>query len=128
MNDIVSKIKEKPGFRMIAGVENEKINKAEKELDVKFASEYRAYLSEFGVASFNGHELTGICNSKRLNVVDVTKEEKEIFPVGTEKLYVIERLNLDGIVIWQSSSGEIYQSIPNHKITKIAASLKEYIQ
>ena len=128
MKDIIFQIKEKPGLRMTAGVSNEKIKEAEIELNANFSNDYRSYLLEFGVASFNGHELTGICNFPRLNVVNVTKEEREYFPNGTDNLYVVERANIDGIVIWQSSSGEIYQSIPNHKLTKIAASLKEYIE
>ena len=45
-----------------------------------------------------------------------------------ENLYVIELLNIDGIVIWQSSDGEVYQTYPNSNPEKIANSLSEYIQ
>lgn len=127
MKGIVSKIKGMPGFRMISGVSEEKIDEAEKELGVRFAGEYRDYLSEFGVATFEGHEFTGICNSKRLNVVDVTKEERNLNPDIPEELYVVERSNIDNAIIWQSPSGEIYQSIPNQKTMIISESLQDYI-
>ncbi len=41
--------------------------------------------------------------------------------------YVIEQLNIDAIVIWQSSSGEIYQTSPNTEPEKICESLADYI-
>ena len=35
--------------------------------------------------------------------------------------------NIDGIVIWQSTTGEVYQTLPGHSGVKIADSLREYI-
>lgn len=127
MIDINTKIKNLPGFRMIAGASEDKIREAEKALNLNFAGDFRSCLSEFGAATFAGHEFTGICNSKYLNVVDATKEEWENNPNVPHHLYVVERLNIDGVVIWQSSSGEIFQSISNREINRIAASLDDYI-
>ncbi|MDR3313690.1 MAG: SMI1/KNR4 family protein [Oscillospiraceae bacterium] len=53
------------------GVTEQQIIEAEQKFGLKFFSDYREYLSEFGIVSFGGHEFTGICSSTRLNVVDV---------------------------------------------------------
>lgn len=55
----------------LTGVSVERIKLAEELLNVEFTNEYKEYLSAFGVASANAHEFTGICQSPRLNVVDV---------------------------------------------------------
>lgn len=108
------------------GATNEVINDAEKVLNVVFNTEYRAYLAKYGVVAVNGHELTGICSSKRLNVVNVTRVEREDkdVPVGW---YVVEQLNIDGIVVWQAEDGVIYQTAPSSKAMKLCDSLAEYI-
>ena len=61
-----------------ASMSYEKIQQAEKELKVSFSEEYKEYLAEYGVAIFNGHELTGLCDGKRLDVVRITCKEREI--------------------------------------------------
>ena len=43
-------------------------------------------------------------------------------------MYVIENLNIEGVVIWQDSKGTIYQSRPNHEPKKINKSLAEYVE
>ena len=127
MNDLIKKISEMPNFRKTGGVSKDKITEAQDILRLKFADDYKKYLEEFGTASFSGHELTGICNHPRLNVIHVTNEEKIINSGISEKFYVIEQSNIDGIVIWQSESGEVYQSIPGQKTIKIAKSLIDYV-
>ena len=58
---------------------------------------------------------------------DVTKEEREKMPDVPQSWYVIEQAHIDGIVIWQSGDGDIYQTIPGYNPQKIADSLAEYI-
>lgn len=125
MNDIVAFLKNKESISYIGETNNNLISDAEGKLNVQFADDYRAYISAFGVASFDGHELTGICSSKRLNVIDVTTEEREeLIP---KEFYVIERLNIDGIVIWQSNTGLIYESQKKRSPQMIAETLIEYL-
>lgn len=73
-----------------------------------------------------GHELTGICKAARLNVVDVTQDERQYNSVPVD-WYVIEQTNIDGIVIWQTASGTIYETCPGSEADKICDSLEEYI-
>jgi hypothetical protein len=43
-------------------------------------------------------------------------------------LYVVEQANIDGIVIWQSETGEVFQTMPNALPIKISDSLLEYLE
>lgn len=125
--DIISVLRSKEDLIASKGVEDDIINRAEKKLSIKFAPDYRKYLSNFGLAMFGGHEITGLGKDKRINVVDVTLSERERNS-ETNVLYVIEQTNIDSIVIWQSSKGTIYKTIGSSKPSKIFNSLIEYIE
>ena len=81
-----------------------------------------------GLASFDGHELTGLTNISRLDVVTVTKEQRAINTNIPESWYVVEETNIDGIIIWQNELGHMYQTSPSGIPQKIAHSLLEYIR
>lgn len=104
------------------------IFEAEKKLGLRFALDYRQYLKKYGFAIVNGHELTGLSNVSCMNVVEVTEIERSKNYLNEKMMgcYVIENLNIDDVMIWQSSSGEIYQVTPE-SIYKIYDSLSEYI-
>ena len=120
-------IKSKPDFFSVEGVSAERISQAETVLNLHFAPEYREYLSAYGVASADGHEFTGICASPRLNVINVTQEEKAALPDVPADWYVVEQAHIDSIVIWQSATGEVYQTQPGAKPLRLCSSLAEYI-
>jgi hypothetical protein len=128
MLDIVKKLRETPDFQALSGASLESIKKAEEELTLKFAEEYIEYLTAFGVASAGGHEFTGICSFPRLDVVSNTLTEKNNNSKIPENLYVVEIVNMDDIVIWQSDTGAVYQSAPNISPVKLCNSLCEYIE
>ncbi len=124
---MLSKFKNKKGFSYYAKVTEEQIVNAELSLGLMFSNEYRLYLKSFGAVSTYGHEFTGICDCSRLNVVEVTTSERKNNVSIPFDWYVIEQANIDGIVVWQSQSGEIYQTIPNQQPKKLCNSLCEYI-
>ena len=124
MKDIVAILQEQNFFRAIGPVTADQIKEAEQELGLKFSDEYRQYIKNLGVATFEGHEFTGICSFKRLNVVNVTKEEREYHPEIPSDWYVVEQLNIDGMVIWQTRDGSIYLNGSK----KMADSLAEYVR
>ena len=126
MNGIIETLKNAPEYIGGSGRTDAEIEIAEKQLGVEFAPDYRCYLKEIGLACFDGHELTGICKSSRLNIVDVTSAQREQYPEAGF-WYVIEETNIDGIIIWQSSTGAIYKTAPGIKSRKIYDSLTEYI-
>lgn len=124
---IVRLMKSQEAFVSMNGANTVQINEAEEALGLKFSKEYIAYVSEFGAASFAGHEFTGVCNSQRLNVVTATERVRKTCGDVDLSWYVVEETHVDGIVIWQTRNGKVYKTAPNEKAIKIADSLAEYI-
>ena len=127
MSKIIDALKASENLRAGGSAETSDIDRAEKTLELTFAEEYKDYLKEFGFASYKGHELTGICESSRLNVVDVTLEAREIYNVNFD-MYVIEDTGYEGILILQNRKGEVFQIQPLALPEKISESLSNYIQ
>ena len=127
MNRFIDVLSQKTAFHASAGVSEKDIACAEKALSLVFSSEYREYLKKYGVATVQGHEFTGIGSTKRLDVVENTLFERQHNSVPSD-YYVIEQANIDGIVIWQSSTGEVYQTMPNSEPVKLCDSLCQYLE
>lgn len=120
-------LKQMPDFIGAKDCSEETISACEAALGLRFAPDYKEYLSEIGLAAFDGRELTGISKTPRLSVVEVTKEERELNEAIPTDFYVVEETGYDGMVIWQASSGAVYKSSPDRKPQKICGSLAEYI-
>lgn len=127
MSNIVEVVNKMPDLLSTGGADTETIESAERELGLKFASEFKEYLSEFGSVLADDIEITGIAKSKNRNIIIVTQREWELNPQVEHNKYVIENLAIDGIIIWQDESGIIYESAPNKVVKKIANSLADYI-
>lgn len=128
MNRLVDKIINIPDAIWGKGVNESEIDSAEEILGTTFSTEYREYLKMIGIAAVDGHELTGICNTDRVNVVSVTLRQREINININLNWYVVEEANIDGIVIWQSQDGAIYETIPGVLPIKIGESIEEYLK
>ena len=127
MSKIVEIINNLPDLLPLKPATDIDIKDAEIQLRVSFNEEYREYLLAFGAIMADGIELTGIAKSAHRNVVNQTKQERELNPKIPDNMYVVENTGVDGIIIWQDTIGEIYQSSPNKEPKKIADSLSEYI-
>ena len=125
---IVDALKQKQGLIHGNGVSESRIVDAEESLGLRFAESYREYLLEFGVAEYYMHELCGISDNPRTDVVNITLRERSTNNTIPKDMYVIEYAGMDGIVIWQSESGEIYQTVGESVPCKICDSLEEYIE
>lgn len=126
MKNIIDVLRSMPDFIGSNGRSKEEIELAETMLEVAFARDYRNYLEEIGLACFDGHELTGLTKTDRLNVVTVTMEQRERFGKIASTWYVVEEANIYGIVIWQDTEGFVYEAASNAKVKKVADSLSEY--
>lgn len=126
MDNIVSLIAKKKNLVSTGKVTIKEINETEERMNTKFAQEYKDYLQAYGIASFEGHELTGIGNIKRLNVESVSKKYKG--NDETNNMYVIEDLYYDDIIIWQNKEGKIFKSINKKTPIIICSSMLEYLQ
>ena len=127
MSELYEVIDNKKGLIPGKAVMKEKIMQAEQTLGLSFSPEYCSYLLRYGEISYYRHELTGITESTRLHVVNVTFEEWELNNLIPHDMYVIEQTNVDGIVIWQNRSGKIFKSIPFGEPVLLCDSLADYI-
>ena len=127
MSKLIEAFEAKHNLLVGNGTSDDVIDEAENQLGVTFSDEYKEYLKKYSIAAYGGHELTGISKTSRLNVVDVTRVERERNKDIPDNLYVIEQTNVEDIVIWQSNEGTIYYSSPNKPITVLFESLEEYI-
>ena len=125
--NIIKTIKGKEGMRALTGVTLEQISDAEIQLGLSFADDYKEYLKEFGMISYGSHELTGIVNSKRLNVVDVTLNERISNPAFPKDMYVIESTDYDGLIYLQKEDGTIFEMRPLSIVRLKYHNLSEYI-
>lgn len=126
MAQLVNALRKFGDFIQLGGVSDEEIKVAEESIGVRFSKEYKEYLRECGAATADGHEFTGICKAKRLDVVVVTKKERKEGIEFFDNAYVVEQAHIDGIVIWQTTDGAIYQSQGN-SFKKIKESLVDYM-
>lgn len=124
----ISALSELPYFAHLEGAGADEISAAQDSLRVEFASDYAEYVSAYGIASANGHELTGVCKFPRLSVVKVTEEERGRGHGEDPGWYVIEQAGIDDLVAWQSPNGEVFMTSPGGTPEKVANSLLEYMQ
>lgn len=125
MNTLLEKLNSEDLFFSKPGASESSIKAAEKILGLTFAPEYKDYLLRYSVASINGHELTGILEGTRLDVIIATEEERtDGIPPD---LYVVEQTNIDGIVAWQDAKGNIYETQYGSEPSFVCQSLGEYI-
>lgn len=128
MKDIIQTISNLEDMRFIKPTPIEQIIKAEKELSINFADDYTKYVKKYGAISAKGVKLTGITNYERLNVVSVTKRERNINPNIPANMYVIENITINGIIALQDETGKVYTVTPNKNPKLSYNFLSEYIK
>ncbi len=126
MDGFIRCLQQYDDYMCLGGVAVDSIENAENTLGVSFSVEYKEYLKACGMATANGHEFSGIGKSRRLSVVEMTTALRNKVTVPN-KMYVVEKLNIDGIVVTQIEDGTVYQVYLNGDSTKIADSLEEYL-
>jgi len=126
MNTIIETIKGLDNLYTMKGANDEKIEDAQNKLGLTFAPEYIEYLRKYGTISANSVELTGISDSKRLNVIDVTIEERLKNDIPPD-MYVVEDTHIEGILILQNTIGEIFELHNGNKLKKIFNNLADYL-
>lgn len=113
---------------MPSGAKESDIEIAQAELGTKFSEEYISYVQEFGSASADGHDLTGVVQSERLNVVNATERFREKNDGISQELYVIEEIGMDGIVVLQCQKGTVFLCNESSDPQKTADSILEYLK
>lgn len=106
----------------------EDVEKAQNDLGLRFAEDYKTYVSVGGAICGGGIELTGVTRFDRLNVVKVTQKERLINSLIPDDMYVVEVIGIDGMIVLQDVSGTIYTAQPYLPPKKLFDSLIEYIE
>ena len=127
MKKFTDVIKEYEDFTALGGVDDSLIEAAEIRLGLKFSNEYKEFLREHGAACGNSHEFFGICNFKRLHIVEETIRAREENSNVPKNLYNIEDVGIDKIKTWQDESGQLFQTVGNGMPEKLTITLCEYV-
>ena len=127
MSAIIDEFNKKSHFYCEKGASEEMIRQAEMSLGLRFADDYREYLKVFGSVSCGGHELTGFSEDNAIDVVNSTLQNLKNNPSIKQPLYVVEETHIDGIVIWQSEAGIIFQTEYKGEPEQVYKSLTEYV-
>ena len=124
----VKQLKQDESFvSMPKGATEEEIIEAEEKLGLSFSKEFISYTNELGCASADGHEFLGVVKHKRLSVVEHTILAREDIPALPLSFYAVEISGDDGIIVFQDKDGKVYGASTQHKVTKLAESLEEYL-
>lgn len=124
-HDIVTLIEEGPCLYKGKGADREVIIDAEARLNLTFADDFCLFLEKCGFALALGQEIIRFGESPDL--IEVTAEESSRTAGAQSEWYVVEKVNIDGAVIWQDRMGAIYQTIPNGEPIVVAYLLAEYL-
>ena len=69
----------------------------------------------------------GLCESKRLNIIDATLKAKKKNEAISDELYLIEDMGIDKILTWQNEKGELFQAVGRGEPEKLEVKLCEYV-
>lgn len=127
MSNIITKIKGIPNLYHATGCTTRQLKEAQNELGIEFPEEYIDYVKEYGAISFYGTEWTGLNVDGYLNVVEVTKQERELNSAFPADCFVVENQGIEGLIAISDGKGCIY-SLQYDKKELLCESLVEYLE
>lgn len=127
MSKLVEQIKDSDGFASLGRVSEDEIKNAEQVLGLFFAEDYKELLLAYGAIFVSGHEIIGISDSNRLNVIAVTSQYRNLYSNLPHDLYVVEDLSIDNVIVVQKRDGVLFTYGPDEKLVKVATSIQEYL-
>ena len=126
MKTIIEKINTIENLYHAKGCTYKQINDAQEELGITFPDDYIDILREYGAISFYGTEWTGLNVDDYLNVVSVTKKEREMNSSFPSDCFVLENQGIDGLIVICNEAGEVF-NLQYSKIEKIHDSISGYL-
>lgn len=126
MSSIIEKISKIEKLYHAKGCAFKQIKEAQAELGITFPEEYMDIVKEYGAISFYGTEWTGLNVDDYLNVVSVTKQEREMNSALPSDCFVLENQGIDGLIVICNEVGEIF-SFQYSKLEKIHDSISSYL-
>lgn len=126
MSSILEKISKIEKLYHAKGCTFKQIKEAQSELEITFPEEYMDIVKEYGAISFYGTEWTGLNVDDYLNVVSVTKQEREMNSSFPADCFVLENQGIDGLIVICNEAGEVF-SLQYSKVEKIHDSISSYL-
>jgi len=126
MKGIVEKIKNIDKLYHAKGCTTRQLKDAQNELGLDFPEEFIDYVKEYGAISFYGTEWTGLNVDDYLNVVKVTKQERELNSAFPTDCFVLENQAIDGLITAVNEKGNVF-GIQYDKKTLLCNSISEYL-
>lgn len=126
MKGIVDKIKKIEKLYHAKGCTTRQLKEAQSELGIEFPEEFIDYVKEFGAISFYGTEWTGLNVDGYLNVVESTKQERELNSAFPTDCFVLENQAIDGAITAVDEKGHVYTVQYDKKIS-LCDSISEYL-
>lgn len=102
------------------------INKAEKELNIKFSDELIEYISNFGAISYSSREINGLGTNSYLNIVKSTINARNNILNFPYEFAVLEDTGIQNIKILIDEFNKIYEWKDN-SCKKIYESLYDFL-
>lgn len=127
MSKIIDRIKEIPKLYHATGCTTSQLKEAQNELGLEFPEEFIDYVKEYGAISFYRTEWTGLNVDGYLNVVEVTKQERELNSTFPSDCFVIENQGIDGIISVVNKNGQVF-TIQYEKKELLCDSLLDYLE
>lgn len=126
MKGIVEKIKKIDKLYHAKGCTTSQLKEAQNELELEFPEEFIDYVKEYGAISFYGTEWTGLNVDGYLNVVEVTKQERELNSAFPTDCFVLENQAIDGLITVVNEKGNVF-TVQYEKKTPLCDSISEYL-
>lgn len=126
MKGFVDKIKKIEKLYHAKGCTTRQLKEAQSELGIEFPEEFIDYVKEFGAISFYGTEWTGLNVDGYLNVVESTKQERELNSAFPTDCFVLENQAIDGAITAVDEKGHVYTVQYDKKIS-LCDSISEYL-
>jgi hypothetical protein len=126
MNNIIKTIESFKRKRFTGSISTDLIHNAENELGLKLSKEYKDILQKYGSLCIKGEEFLGIDNDN-YDIVKATKDARindSNFPLDA---YVIENTAIEGILIIQKDTCELFTYQPNGQLQPLSDTLEEYL-
>ena len=126
MNNIIKTIESFKRKRFTGSISTDLIHNAENELGLKLSKEYKDVLQKYGSLCIKGEEFLGIDNDN-YDIVKATKDARindSNFPLDA---YVIENTAIEGILILQKDTCELFTYQPNGQLQPLSDTLEEYL-
>jgi hypothetical protein len=126
MNNIIKTIESLKRKRFTGSISTDLIHNAENELGLKLSKEYKDVLQKYGSLCIKGEEFLGIDNDN-YDIVKATKDARindSNFPLDA---YVIGNTAIEGILIIQKDTCELFTYQPNGQLQPLSDTLEEYL-